>query len=56
MLGRLGTAYYFIHFFVFLPLLGVLERPKPLPTSISEPVLQGGGAIAGAASKPMEKA
>jgi len=56
ILGRLGTAYYFIHFFVFLPLLGVLERPKPLPTSISEPVLQGGGAIAGAASKPMEKA
>jgi ubiquinol-cytochrome c reductase cytochrome b subunit len=56
ILGRLGTAYYFIHFFVFLPLLGVMERPKPLPTSISEPVLQGGGAIAGAASKPMEKA
>jgi ubiquinol-cytochrome c reductase cytochrome b subunit len=56
ILGRLGTAYYFIHFFVFLPLLGVMERPKLLPTSISEPVLQGGGAIAGAASKPMEKA
>ncbi len=56
LLGRLATAYYFIHFLVILPLLGVMERPKPLPVSISEPVLKGGGALAGAAAKPMEKA
>lgn len=56
LLGRLGTAYYFIHFLVILPLLGVMERPKPLPVSISEPVLRGGGVLAGAAAKPMEKA
>jgi hypothetical protein len=40
-----------------LPLLGKLERPKPLPVSISEPVLKGGGASAAqATAKPMEKA
>jgi ubiquinol-cytochrome c reductase cytochrome b subunit len=34
----------------------MLERPKTLPTSISEPVLKGGGAMAGASAKPMERA
>ena len=56
ILGRITTAWYFIHFIVVLPCLGVFERPKPLPHSISEPVLQGGGSPAGAAAKPMEKA
>jgi ubiquinol-cytochrome c reductase cytochrome b/c1 subunit len=37
--SRVLTAYYFIHFLVILPLLGLLESPKPLPTSISEDVL-----------------
>lgn len=56
ILGRLATAWYFIHFLVVLPLLGVMERPKPLPVSIAEPVLRGGGGLAAAAAKPMEKA
>jgi len=56
LVGRLATAWYFIHFLIILPLLGVFERPKPLPTSISEPVLKGGGSISGATAKPMEKA
>ena len=56
LLGRVTTAWYFLHFILVLPLLGVFERPKPLPHSISEPVLQGGGSPAGAAAKPMEKA
>ena len=38
-LAQVGTAYYFFHFLILLPLLGKLERPKPLPSSISEPVL-----------------
>jgi quinol-cytochrome oxidoreductase complex cytochrome b subunit len=37
--SRLGAAYYFLHFFVVLPLVGMFERPLPLPQSISEPVL-----------------
>jgi len=54
--GQISTFWYFLHFLVILPLLGVFERPKPLPTSISEPVLKGGGSMAGATAKPMEKA
>jgi ubiquinol-cytochrome c reductase cytochrome b/c1 subunit len=37
--ARILTAYYFIHFLIILPLLGIIETPKPLPTSISEAVL-----------------
>ena len=37
--SRILTAYYFIHFIVILPLLGLLESPKPLPPSISDAVL-----------------
>jgi len=59
VLGRVCTAYYFLHFLVILPVLGKLERPLPLPESISQPVLgggAGGGPLpGGAAAKPMEK-
>ncbi len=41
LIGRAATAYYFIHFLILMPLIGVLERPRPLPTSIAEPVLGG---------------
>ncbi len=37
--GRILTAYYFIHFLVILPLLGLLENPKPVPASIADDVL-----------------
>ncbi|SMF50945.1 ubiquinol-cytochrome c reductase cytochrome b subunit [Azospirillum oryzae] len=57
LIARIGTAYYFFHFLILLPLLGKLERPSQLPNSISESVLKGGGGIAaGAHAKPMEKA
>ncbi|KAA0680564.1 cytochrome b [Azospirillum brasilense] len=57
LVARIGTAYYFFHFLILLPLLGKLERPLPLPASICEPVLKGGGRVAaGAHAKPMEKA
>jgi ubiquinol-cytochrome c reductase cytochrome b/c1 subunit len=39
--GRIATVYYFLHFLVILPLIGLLERPRPLPASISEAVLAG---------------
>ncbi|MFC7692984.1 cytochrome bc complex cytochrome b subunit [Paeniroseomonas aquatica] len=56
-ISRVAAAYYFLYFLVILPLLGRLERPLPLPESISLPVLRGGGPLpAGAMSKPMEKA
>ncbi len=39
IIGRIATAYYFLHFIILLPLIGLLESPKPLPASISEDVL-----------------
>jgi len=61
VVSRIGTAYYFLHFLVILPILGKFERPLPLPESISRAVLGmtgGGGPLpGGAAAKPtMEKA
>src|SRR5476649_436451 len=38
--ARLGTVYYFFHFLILLPVLGKIERPLPLPSSISESVLK----------------
>jgi quinol-cytochrome oxidoreductase complex cytochrome b subunit len=46
LLAQIGTAYYFFHFLILLPLLGKLERPRPLPESISKPVLPSGTAAA----------
>src|ERR1700704_2991871 len=38
-LGRIGTLYYFLHFWVITPLVGLIETPKPLPNSIAKSVL-----------------
>ena len=53
--ARILTAWYFIHFLIILPLLGLFERTLPLPNSITESVLgkaKAGGAplTAGAAA------
>jgi ubiquinol-cytochrome c reductase cytochrome b subunit len=56
-IGRVATVWYFAHFLLVIPLLAKFEKTKDLPKSISESVLGGGGGnIAGAAAKPMEKA
>ena len=39
IMSRIFTAYYFLFFLVVLPLLGIFEKTKPLPNSISESVL-----------------
>jgi quinol-cytochrome oxidoreductase complex cytochrome b subunit len=46
ILSRIGTAYYFAHFLVILPMLSRLETPDPLPRSISEPVLKPSSGLA----------
>jgi quinol-cytochrome oxidoreductase complex cytochrome b subunit len=56
--ARILTIYYFAHFFVVLPLLGFIETPKPLPSSISEAVLKkkGGAPVtAGGVAAPERK-
>ena len=37
--GRIFTAYYFAFFLVIMPLVGMVERPRALPGSITEAVL-----------------
>jgi ubiquinol-cytochrome c reductase cytochrome b subunit len=51
--ARILTAYYFIHFLILMPLLGLFETPRPRPASIADAVLSGGGAQpAGSAAAP----
>ncbi len=39
MMSQLAAAYYFAHFLIILPLVSMIEKPKPLPGSITEAVL-----------------
>jgi len=40
IVGQVATTYYFLHFLVLVPLVSRFETPRPLPASISEPVLK----------------
>ena len=42
--ARILTFYYFAHFLIILPVLGWVEKTKPLPNSISESILASGKA------------
>ena len=42
VLARIGTVYYFLHFIVILPVVGLLEKTDPIPMSISDQVMPGG--------------
>ena len=50
--ARILTAWYFIHFLIILPLLGLIERPRPLPASIGEAIRRRapGSAVASGAA------
>jgi ubiquinol-cytochrome c reductase cytochrome b subunit len=48
--ARISAIYYFLHFLVILPILGKIERPSPLPSSIAETVLGKGAATQGRAA------
>jgi len=39
LLSQIFTAYYFLHFLVILPIISLIERPEPMPYSITEAVL-----------------
>jgi ubiquinol-cytochrome c reductase cytochrome b subunit len=41
ILSQICAAYYFAHFLIIVPIISRLERPKPLPNSITEAVLGG---------------
>ncbi len=37
--SRILTAWYFLHFLVITPVIGLIEKPKPVPESISAAIL-----------------
>jgi ubiquinol-cytochrome c reductase cytochrome b/c1 subunit len=58
--SRVFTAYYFIHFLVVMPVVGLIETPKKLPRSIAESVLGpayggGAGSMTGATASPEKR-
>lgn len=58
VLAQIFTAYYFLHFLVILPLLGMFETPKQTPSSITASVLgktAGGGMPAATVPAAAEK-
>ncbi|MEX2617344.1 MAG: cytochrome b N-terminal domain-containing protein [Alphaproteobacteria bacterium] len=56
IVSKVSTFYYFFHFLIVMPVLGKIETPLPVPTSISQAVTGGGGgAAAGSTAAKMEK-
>ena len=54
-LTRFATLYYFAFFLIIMPLVGLRERPLPIPATISEPVLDGSFAMNAAVTAQAEK-
>jgi len=46
-LAQVSTLYYFGFFIVILPLLGMIEKPRRTPNSITEAVLENNGGASG---------
>ena len=42
MISQIAAAYYFAHFLIILPIVASIERPLPLPGSITDAVLAKG--------------
>ncbi|MDB5440058.1 MAG: ubiquinol cytochrome oxidoreductase [Caulobacteraceae bacterium] len=38
-LSRIATAYYFVYFLIITPVIGLTEKPLPVPASIASPAL-----------------
>jgi ubiquinol-cytochrome c reductase cytochrome b subunit len=43
LIGQVAAAWYFIHFLLILPIVSMMEKPRPLPNSITEAVLSKKG-------------
>jgi ubiquinol-cytochrome c reductase cytochrome b subunit len=39
MISQLAALYYFAHFLIIVPIISAIEKPLPLPYSITEAVL-----------------
>ena len=56
LFARIFTIYYFAYFLIILPVLGLVEKTKPLPNSIAEAVLKEGTPIGAPAPAPGARA
>ncbi|RJF85427.1 cytochrome b [Sphingomonas cavernae] len=50
MISQIAAAYYFAHFLIIIPIISRIERPLPLPNSITEAVLSKSGKTTGEAA------
>ncbi len=41
-MGQIATTYYFAHILIVIPVISIIERPKPIPESISVAVTASG--------------
>ncbi|MBV8120790.1 MAG: cytochrome b N-terminal domain-containing protein [Alphaproteobacteria bacterium] len=48
--GQIATLYFYVHFLILLPVLGKIERPRPLPSSIAAAVLGDAAGVAAPAA------
>lgn len=53
VVAQLATIYYFAHFLIIMPLLGLLETPTPMPGSILESVTGPGKQVGAGAALPV---
>jgi ubiquinol-cytochrome c reductase cytochrome b subunit len=59
--AQFGTLYYFAFFLIIMPVLGLIEKPRRVPNSITEAVLKkgklggGGGRPATATAAPEKR-
>jgi len=51
LMAQIGTLYYFAFFIIILPVLGLVEKPKRIPNSITEAVLGSDDEVAKADAK-----
>jgi ubiquinol-cytochrome c reductase cytochrome b subunit len=52
MISQIASIYYFAHFLIILPIVSAIERPDPLPFSITEAVLGHDETIAVSGAAP----
>ena len=59
IVAQICTAYYFIHFLVIMPIVGIIETPKPRPRTIANSIFgsssHGGGRMPQPAPAAAEK-
>jgi ubiquinol-cytochrome c reductase cytochrome b/c1 subunit len=54
--AQLATAYYFLHFLIVLPVVGLIETPRTKPKSIADSIFAHGKPHAASAARPTARA